>query len=212
MVPPFKLISGVKVLRRWSLPIALSVSVHAALLVGLAQTRASGDAVPQTVVRVSLQPLVGEEPAPAADTPVAPLQQADLSPSSDATAPLAAVSDPVPGAAVVPVEESIAVVAGSPVPDQSDRWEQELHRYLQGHMRYPRSARMRRQQGVAELMFELDGRGQVQLLALAQSSGVTVLDQEALALVRRAAPLPPPPAGTSQRSWQVTVPIRFSLQ
>jgi periplasmic protein TonB len=41
---------------------------------------------------------------------------------------------------------------------------------------------------------------------------VAVLDEEALALVRRAQPFPPPPPEMPGNSLDLTVPIRFNLK
>ncbi len=49
-------------------------------------------------------------------------------------------------------------------------------------------------QGVARVTISLDGNGRVLGVRLTQSSGNAGYDQEAQALVRRASPLPPPPA------------------
>jgi protein TonB len=75
--------------------------------------------------------------------------------------------------------------------------------------RYPEAARERGATGVATVRFALDGGGAVTLADLAQSSGDRALDDEALAAVRRASPLPPPPAG-APRAY--SAPIRFELR
>ena len=75
--------------------------------------------------------------------------------------------------------------------------------------RYPEAARERGATGVATVRFALDGGGAVTLADLAQSSGDRALDDEALAAVRRASPLPAPPAG-APRAY--SAPIRFELR
>ena len=59
------------------------------------------------------------------------------------------------------------------------------------------------------MRFALDGGGAVTLADLAQSSGDRALDDEALAAVRRASPLPAPPTG-APRAY--SAPIRFELR
>jgi protein TonB len=78
-----------------------------------------------------------------------------------------------------------------------------------GAARYPEAARERGATGVTTVRFALDGLGAVTLADLAQSSGDRALDDEALAAVRRASPLPPPPAG-APRAY--SAPIRFELR
>jgi periplasmic protein TonB len=45
-----------------------------------------------------------------------------------------------------------------------------------------------------------------------KSSGSTVLDAEALSLLTRAAPLPPPPAAVPDSDLTFVLPIRFGLR
>jgi protein TonB len=80
---------------------------------------------------------------------------------------------------------------------------------ISGATRYPEAARERGATGVATVHFALDGAGAVTLADLAQSSGDRALDDEALAAVRRASPLPAPPAG-APRAY--SAPIRFELR
>jgi len=76
-------------------------------------------------------------------------------------------------------------------------------------VRYPEAARERGVTGVAMVRFALDGAGAVTLADLAHSSGDRALDDEAVAAVRRAAPLPAPPEG-APRAY--SAPIRFELR
>jgi protein TonB len=45
-----------------------------------------------------------------------------------------------------------------------------------------------------------------------KSSGSAVLDTEALSLLTRAAPLPPPPAAVPDSALTFVLPIRFALR
>ncbi len=60
---------------------------------------------------------------------------------------------------------------------------------------YPAAARQRRAKGIALINFMLDSAEQVAGVSLIRSSGDGDLDREALAMVKRAAPYPPPPSG-----------------
>ncbi|WOJ89556.1 TonB family protein [Methylocapsa polymorpha] len=60
---------------------------------------------------------------------------------------------------------------------------------------YPETAIERGARGVAAVGFSVDETGQVTSVALLQSSGEADLDEESLAVVRRAAPFPAPPPG-----------------
>src|SRR4029079_302208 len=82
----------------------------------------------------------------------------------------------------------------------------------QQNKRYPSAAEARREQGVVTLHFSVDRNGKVLTRSIARSSGHPALDQEVLALVQRAQPLPPFPAAMPQSVVHLTVPIRFSVR
>jgi len=63
---------------------------------------------------------------------------------------------------------------------------------------------------VVSLAFTIDRHGGVVSSRIVKSSGSTVLDAEALALITRAAPLPPPPADIADSDLSFVVPIRFA--
>ncbi len=91
-------------------------------------------------------------------------------------------------------------------------WQGRLIGQLQRAKRYPDAARGAGEEGAAIVSFTMDRAGQVLSVRLVRSSGSAALDQEALALVHRAEPLPPPPAQLPGQTLTLTVPIRFSLQ
>jgi protein TonB len=111
-----------------------------------------------------------------------------------------------------------APVARAPSPGSSEAraaiasWRDLLVARLQRAKRYPASAEARRAEGVATLSFSLDRHGRVLSQRIVKSSGHSDLDQEVLALVRRAQPLPPFPAAMTQSVIQLSVPIQFSLR
>jgi protein TonB len=109
-------------------------------------------------------------------------------------APRAAQANaPAAGAARVPV----AALA---------TWKSELMAQLNRHKRYPSGTSSN---GTATVAFSINRSGEVTSARLAHSSGDSALDQEAVALPRRASPLPKPPEGVASSSIALTVPIRF---
>jgi protein TonB len=78
--------------------------------------------------------------------------------------------------------------------------------------RYPREARFARQQGVPYIRFTMDREGRIQSVQLDRSSGVRSLDQEALALPRRAQPLPAPPLEVKGVTIELVVPVEFFMR
>jgi protein TonB len=80
------------------------------------------------------------------------------------------------------------------------------------------SAHLRRHQSAAHsggvagsgvVTFSITGSGSVTSVRIAKGTGAAVLDQEILAMVRRASPFPAPPDGQPK---SFTVPVNFSLQ
>jgi protein TonB len=134
-------------------------------------------------------PIKLERTPPAPQTTAAPRSEARAAPAPRA---------PSPGSA-----ESRAAMAS---------WRDQVVARLQQSKRYPSGAEARREQGVVTLSFTVNRHGQVTARSIARSSGHSSLDQEVLALVQRAQPLPPFPPAMTQASIRLTVPIRFSLR
>jgi protein TonB len=88
-------------------------------------------------------------------------------------------------------------------------WRDRVIARLQSVKRYPSGSDG---QGVATVRFTVSRSGQVLGHSLLRSSGYAALDQEALAMVMRAQPLPPFPPAMPQASVQLTLPIRFALR
>jgi protein TonB len=86
------------------------------------------------------------------------------------------------------------------------RWQSRLMAHLERRKRYPAGARSRGEVGVAAVRFTIDDSGNVLNVALARSSGFPDLDEEVVALVRRASPVPAPPPGANKT---ITAPVRF---
>jgi protein TonB len=93
--------------------------------------------------------------------------------------------------------------------DLSANYNGRVSAHLARHKQYPAAARSAGSQGTAMVSFTLDGGGRVTSARLAGSSGTASIDQEVLAMVRRASPFPAPPDG---RGRNFTVPVRFNLR
>ncbi|AJJ34428.1 hypothetical protein CH54_2707 [Yersinia rochesterensis] len=92
-------------------------------------------------------------------------------------------------------------------------WKSRLQGHLAGFKRYPLRAKKQRQQGDAIIRFVVNKEGYVLSVKLIKSSGTAALDQEALAVIKRAQPLPPPPAGLlSNGQVTLAMPIGFELK
>ncbi len=91
-------------------------------------------------------------------------------------------------------------------------WQSSLVRQLQRFKRYPSEAQARSEEGVVLLSFSLDRTVHVLAHHIARSSGFADLDNEVMAMIKRAEPLPAFPASMPQPQIDLTVPIRFSLR
>jgi TonB family protein len=89
-------------------------------------------------------------------------------------------------------------------------WQKELVAHLNKQKRYPSD---RSNQG-AEIVvgFALDRTGHVLSASVVKSSGDASFDAAALAMVRRADPLPPPPPLVADEGLAFTVPVNFRRQ
>jgi protein TonB len=84
--------------------------------------------------------------------------------------------------------------------------------HLLRHRVYPPEARASGITGVASVVFSLGRDGSVLSASLARGSGHAVLDQAAVAMVRRAAPFPPIPAEIAVSRLEMGAPVRFDLR
>jgi protein TonB len=91
-------------------------------------------------------------------------------------------------------------------------WQQLLLAHIERQKRYPSLARRRRQEGVTYLRFVMDREGQVLSARIERSSGYAILDEETMALIERAAPLPAPPPEVSGKQIELIVPVQFFIR
>ncbi len=90
-------------------------------------------------------------------------------------------------------------------------WKTRLLSHLERFKRYPDAARAQRAQGTALLSFGMDRNGHVLGYWLVRSSGYPELDDEVLARIERASPLPPAPPELGTEVVQLVVPVRFRM-
>jgi periplasmic protein TonB len=118
-------------------------------------------------------------------------------PKVEAAAPAAVTAAPSPGTA----NEAAKTFAS---------WTKLVIAHLNLHKRYPTQAQARGERGSVGLQFTLDRSGHVLDPSIQKSSGSRLLDEEALALLKRASPLPAPPSETA--GLPLTVPINFNIK
>ena len=111
-------------------------------------------------------------------------------------------------------EKSAAPTAGLSQVDARTKakWQRDLVAHLGRFKTYPATSRDRRETGQIMLRFDLDRAGQVSNAAISRSSGHSLLDGAALDMLRRAAPLPPPPSSVPGTKIELVVPVKFQLK
>lgn len=112
--------------------------------------------------------------------------------AQDKAAPLAAA--PMAGASA---PASAAVQAS---------WRGTLMAHLNRYKRFPSGA----SPGTVQVSFRIDRAGRVMAANLVRGSGDVALDEEAVAMIRRASPVPAPPDGVGGTTIALAVPVRFS--
>lgn len=149
-----------------------------------------------------------ESPPPVPVMPVIPIAiQAPPRPNAITVAAASAPS-PAPVAAVPAMPSQLpSAVSGEPSQDYMAR----LLSHLSRAKRYPLAARKQRQQGIVYVRFTMDRSGHVLSAKVERQCGHPLLNEEAMALLARAAPLPPLPDDMPDR-FELIVPIDFSLK
>ncbi|WP_172668043.1 energy transducer TonB family protein [Yersinia kristensenii] len=144
-------------------------------------------------------------------TPRQPISEPISESPSKPSVPAAATSTPLSGES-----HQVAAAANSDsAHNQKSKmnWKSRLQGHLAGFKRYPLSAKKQRQQGTASIRFVVNTEGYVLSAKLIKSSGIAALDQESLAMIKRAQPLPQPPAELlSNGQVTLTMPIGFELK
>jgi periplasmic protein TonB len=110
-----------------------------------------------------------------------------------------------------PIDLSPAVSRQAPSDDATMKFRQALLRHIARYERYPSEARARHEQGTVEVLFHLRRNGRVIEAWVTTTSGAPLLDQEAIATLYRAEPLPPIPSEMPEE-LKILLPINFSLQ
>jgi protein TonB len=174
----------------------------------VAPTRPVEEPPPQ--VPPAPDPEVAVEPAPRPQEVREQRQQPQQEPRAPAPVTTAPQALPVETAPVAAAPEQ-----GQFRPSNSkavQAWQRQIMGLLERNRRYPPGAQSRRQQGVVQVSFSLDRQGRVVESRLVRSSGVAALDEEAIALVRRAQPFPALPREVPGERVDLSVPVRFSLR
>ena len=89
-------------------------------------------------------------------------------------------------------------------------WRSQMVDRITRSMAFPARAQCR--EGLVKISFLIDRAGNLIASEIAESSNVPAFDAEALAMVKRGHPYPPPPQGVGGPHVTLTVPVRFRQQ
>jgi protein TonB len=190
-----------------------------ALVRNLPQASDSGVDVP--VVMLDLPEALVPSVAPVQDLPPGPEMKDEVQP---APKPEEETKPPEPEAEVAlpkpeppkqerpPAEivEATAPPAARAPPPSVVRWQTKIAAHVQRFQRYPAAARARDETGVAKVFFIIDREGRLVQSGIAKSSGSAALDQEALAALARATPMPRPPDQATDAELIIDMPMAFN--
>jgi periplasmic protein TonB len=207
---------------RWAICFVVVVAAHSlgAMAIMDNATEESDFGVDAPVVVVDLPESFVTSPTPAQDLPPGPLQeeQSDPTPPQKEEKPpelQAELSLPMPEPPKLepPSEEKQATAPPQAnAPRVIARWESVLAAHLERFKHYPDKARARGDQGTATVAFTIDHDGRLVTSRIVQSSGSETLDEETLAMLVRAQPLPKPPDNILDSELSFTVPVRFYIK
>jgi protein TonB len=138
--------------------------------------------------------------------PVPPSRQAARHDGARSTP---AASQTLPGQGTIDSPAATPPAAQGPDPASLDRLEASIRQSVQNAAVYPAAARMQHREGRARVAFTYSD-GAVSSVALAASSGSSMLDAAALDAVRRAF-MPRAPSAIGRRMLSLLVWVRFGL-
>jgi len=143
-------------------------------------------------------------PTPVSESP--PPSVIAAAPKAEAPATFVA-----PTPSVVKAEPSKPTINQADLDSARNQYGSALSREIAKHINYPTIAKMRGWQGVVEIDFQLDGNGKILSQKIRTSSGFTVLDNQALEMVKKSN-FPTPPEVLKTNAFNVTVPVSFKLE
>ena len=220
----------------WGRGVAASLLLHAApLLIASGFWAARPDVIqmPDQVFEVELVRMQAP-PRPPSEQPPGPQQTEAAAapaqprppiqprppaavPANVETLPLTTQPEPTPMVSAAPPAPVTTAPPARPVPPaavaaSAQTWEGMLLAHLERRKRYPAEARAQRREGVAYVRFTMTRDGRVLSADLERSSGHPALDREAVALLRRAQPLPKQPPEVSGDPVSLSVPVEFFMR
>lgn len=167
----------------------------------LAELKHAEAVLPQPVEEL---PLPEKEPEETPEPKKKPKEEAKKPPQKQSAASQAAAPRAVKNAKKA--KTNAAKRSGTSSSMSAATWRGRLVAHLNRHKRHPGGGA----RGTSSIAFTINRSGNVTGVRLTRSSGNSRLDRAALALARRASPVPRPPSSVKGGRITVNVPIRFT--
>jgi protein TonB len=161
------------------------------------------------------EPIVKAKPSPSpiAEPPPSNTPEPVAQPAPPAVIAAAPKADAQPVFTAPPPEPSKPAVPSQQDVDTDSRpYGILLGKAIAKQKQYPRIATIRGWQGDVTLELKLDGNGNLLSSKVHESSTFEVLDKQALEMVKKALPFPPPPDALRGHSFTILVPVSFRLE
>lgn len=211
--------------RRWAKALAIVLGVHALPVLIAAYWLGPPISAPpaEPAILIDMAPPAAP-PEPSSEQPPGPKQEKVETPQRKVEREIETpVRDPEVAIPIPPPEPPKPVVENTappvrplpPAPRLSSgqpTWQGLVLGRLNQFKRYPGAAQRLRQQGVPWIRFVMDRNGKVLSSRIERSSGFRTLDDEAVALPKRAQPLPKPPDDVTGNTIELVVPVEFFLR
>lgn len=226
----------------WGGSLILVAGLHVGLFIWALywQPQAKPIELPPAAMLIELEPLAAPKPAPA--PPPVPQVEPEPQPKLvEAPKPKLAIAPPkpkpkprppkpvepkpqvkpqdnppqsVPAPVAADDKPAAPQQAAASAPSKAEvSWQSKLLSHLGRYKRYPDDARRRGVEGVNRLRFVVDGNGKVLSYSLAGKSRSLSLDRATLQMIRRAQPLPPPPAEMlTNGKVEIVAPFVYALE
>jgi periplasmic protein TonB len=209
---------------RWATCFAIVAAAHGLGVLALLNdsSEASDFGIDVPVVMLELPESLVTATAPAADLPPGPVEEQESEPTppqkeeTRSPEPEAEVAIPMPEPPKpepqTEEKHATALPQAKTLPSSVVRWESLLAAHIEHFKRYPSAARAHGDQGTVKVAFAIDREGHLLASRIAQSSGSAALDEETLAMLARAQPLPKPPTNVLDGELSFVVPVRFNIR
>ena len=150
-----------------------------------------------------------KSPEPEAEVALPTPEPRKPQPAADERPPTSTPSVEIPPSQAAPPTPGAAVQKSRP---ETLHWQTALAAHIECFKRYPAKARSSGEQGIATVAFTIDRQGRLVTSQIVRSSGSQMLDQETLAMLARAQPMPPPPSGLPDSKLSFVVPVSFNIK